>query len=242
MAGQAFGPAAPDAPPAFLAGRDPWNVWAMRDSIFDGPVASGFDALDGLQITLDVLGMSPTPIVSTIADIGSAGLSLYRRDTTGALISLGASVPFLGVPFEAIRLGRRGVHLADEVGDAFEYYLRQAETLNFSTPRNGAVFYSGLGNRALAEEFAAINGRMTLEMTQGGRWLDAENLFGPSSPLTQQQAYAVWARASQRFAEGTSGVAFGFVRGSRPTSISESIEYPALLRNGEVTNLITGGF
>lgn len=55
--------------------------------------------------------------------------------------------------------------------------------MDVSTARNSAVFYSGLGNRALAESFAAANGRTTLEMTRGGSWLDAQKLSVPKVPL-----------------------------------------------------------
>ncbi len=99
-------------------------------------------------------------------------------------------------------------------------YLRIVDGIDVSTPRNGAVFYSGRGNRELAEQFAAQNGRTTLEMTPGGRWLDQQELFGPNSPLTSDEALQVWSRLSQRFADEASGNAVGFVRGARAESIS----------------------
>jgi hypothetical protein len=50
----------------------------------------------------------------------------------------------------------------------------------------------------------------------------------------------VWSRLSQRFAEGASGTAFGFVDGARPGGIFSTVEYPALLENSKVTKVITG--
>jgi Flp pilus assembly pilin Flp len=121
-------------------------------------------------------------------------------------------------------------------------YMRRVETLDVGTPRNGAVFYSGRGQRLLAEEFAATNGRSTLEMTPGGRWLDERGLFGPNSPLTQEQATAVWSRLSERFAQEASGNAVGFVQGARPQGIFNKVEFPALLKNPNIKNVITRGY
>lgn len=119
--------------------------------------------------------------------------------------------------------------------------MRITETLDVSTARNGAVFYSGTGNRGLAETFAGANGRQTLEMTPGGRWLDNRKLFAPNSPLTPNEATAVWSRLSERFANGASGNAVGFVQGARG-GIFNTVEFPALQLNLDVTNVITGGF
>ncbi|WP_139943002.1 hypothetical protein [Fulvimonas soli] len=117
-----------------------------------------------------------------------------------------------------------------------------ARTLDVSTAENGAVFYSGPGNRALAEEFAYVNGRTTLEMTPGGQWLDSQGLFGPSSPLTPGQATTVWSTLSERFAASASGNAVGFVQGARAGSIFNTVEYPTLLGNQAIKNVITGGY
>ncbi len=103
------------------------------------------------------------------------------------------------------------------------------------------MFYSGPGNRALAEEFATTNGSTTLEMTPGGSWLDQQTLFGPNSPLTPEQALNVWSTLSQRYAASASGNVVGFVQGARPTGIFNTVEYPALLNNPSVTNVITNG-
>lgn len=120
-------------------------------------------------------------------------------------------------------------------------FLRLADNLDVSTARNGAVFYSGGGNRELAEAFARQNGRTTLEMTPGGQFLDDLQLFGPNSPLTPDQATQVWSRLSQRFAAEASGNATGFVRGARAEGIFNTVEFPALRTNPNVTNVITGG-
>jgi hypothetical protein len=78
--------------------------------------------------------------------------------------------------------------------EAFTYYKEMAEQLDVSTEKDQATFYSGPGNRKIAEEFAVINGKITLEMTSGGKYLDNMNLFAKGSPLTKAQA--PWVRAS----------------------------------------------
>ena len=85
------------------------------------------------------------------------------------------------------------------------------------------------------------NGKTTLEMTPGGRWLDEQQLFRPDSPLTTEQAIQIWGRLSQRYAEGASGNVVAFVDGSRPKAIFNTIEYPSLQKNPNVSNVITGG-
>lgn len=76
----------------------------------------------------------------------------------------------------------KGGKVADVGEAAFEYFMKKADELDVSTMRNSAVFYSGRGNRELAEVFAANNGKTTLEMTAGGKWLDDMKLFDSDSP------------------------------------------------------------
>ncbi len=130
---------------------------------------------------------------------------------------------------------------AEIQSEAFTDYLAQAETLDISTAENEAVFYSGQGNRALAEQFAEANGKFTLEKTSGGKWLDQQELFGPNSPLTGTQARVVWENLSQRFADNASGTSISFVNGAGPDSIFNTVEYPTLLNNPKILNVLTGG-
>ena len=95
--------------------------------------------------------------------------------------------------------------------------------------------------RSGAEAFATANGKTTLEMTPGGSWLDSQNLFERANGLSEGQADAIWSVLSQRYAEGASGTAVGFVEGARPSGIFTTVEYPALLANPNITNVITGG-
>ena len=123
--------------------------------------------------------------------------------------------------------------------DVFDYYMDLVETLDVSTEPNTATFYSGPGNRALAEEFAKVNGMVTLETTPGGAYLDELKLFEVGSPLTKEEATNVWARLSARYAQNASGNTYGFVNGSWSESIFNTVEYPEILKNPHVTNIFT---
>lgn len=117
--------------------------------------------------------------------------------------------------------------------------MDMVEELDVSTAPNTATFYSGQGNRALAEEFASANGKMTLEMTTGGQYLDNLKLFENGSSLTQEEAVNVWSRLSTRYAQNASGNTYGFVKGSWEGSIFNTVEYPTLNANANVTNIFT---
>lgn len=123
---------------------------------------------------------------------------------------------------------------------AFNYYKDLASRLDVSTAPNTAVFYSGPGNREVAEAFAKMNEKVTLEMTKGGKFLDDADLFNSeTSPLTASQARDVWAGLSERYAQQASGNTYGFVNGATPHSIFNTYEYPALQNNSNVTNVFT---
>lgn len=118
----------------------------------------------------------------------------------------------------------------------FDYYMGLANKLDVSTPRNGAVFYSGPGNRARATDFANQNGKFTLETTVGGRYLDSLNLY---DKLPKEQADMIWRRMSERYAQGATGNVYGFINGSNAGSIFNTVEYPTLLQNENITNIFT---
>ena len=75
-------------------------------------------------------------------------------------------------------------------------------------------------------------------MTYGGRILNNANLY---ETLPRAMADEIWKGASEKFAKGASGQVVGFVEGSRPDQFFESLEYPILKSNENVTNIITGG-
>lgn len=87
-------------------------------------------------------------------------------------------------------------------------------TLDFSTAKDGAVFWSG-GRMKDAQRWAINNGKTTLEQTKGGKYLDSLDLFNPKNGLTGSQAAEIWNIASKRFADGASGVAHAFSTGAK---------------------------
>ena len=125
---------------------------------------------------------------------------------------------------------------------AYNYYLNKVDSLDVATAPNSAVFYSGRGNRELAENFAITNNKQTLEMTNGGSWLDQQNLYKPyTSLVSKPQANQIWDNLSQKYAQEASGSVVGFVDGARSNSTFNRIEYPTLINNKNITNIITGG-
>ena len=78
-------------------------------------------------------------------------------------------------------------------------------------------------------------------MSSGGGWFHKQGLFGPKSQLSNEEATDIWTQLSQKFAQEASGNAIGFVNGARANGIFNLIEYPVLLANPKVINVITGG-
>ena len=120
---------------------------------------------------------------------------------------------------------------------ALDYYLDLADKLDVTTGISKSVFYSGAGNRKLAEQFAIAEDKMTLEMTPGGKFLDDLKLFEQGSPLKPEQATKVWSRLSRRYAEQAAGDVFCFVAGARPTGVFTTVELPELRKNRKVGNI-----
>lgn len=121
--------------------------------------------------------------------------------------------------------------------EAFAYYMGLVETLDVTTGVGKSVFYSGPGNRKLAEQFALSDDKTTLEMTSGGKYLDDLKLFEKGSPVTSEQATQIWKRLSQRYAEQAAGDVYCFVTGARPTGVFTTVELPALKLNRKVESI-----
>ena len=167
-----------------------------------------------------------------LANVDAIRESMGLWDAEGKLAEQGSNSPDDGWDVQ----GKEAFKSNEE---AYEYYLKVANELDVSTSFNTAVFYSGPGNRALAEAFARENNKTTLEITEGGKYLDALHLFSNESALTTEQAANVWKKLSERYAQGASGNAYGFVKGSRDGSIFNTVEYPALKSNPDITNIFT---
>lgn len=68
---------------------------------------------------------------------------------------------------QQLLLSVEDIHLSsnpDEIYDQLKFLI--LTVLDFSTPKDCAVFWSG-ANRTYAEEYARSSGRKTLEMTPG---------------------------------------------------------------------------
>jgi hypothetical protein len=145
----------------------------------------------------------------------------------------------------------------DEGGDepkTLDWYKEQARTRDYSTDRDQAVFYSGKDpvwennpfpksekgkSRDIAERYAEITGKTTLEMTPGGDWLDKQNLY-EKFPDNKKQVNEVWAIASERFAQGVSGEVVTFSSSFRPDStdgIWAKTEKKQLENSSDVTKI-----
>lgn len=138
-----------------------------------------------------------------------------------------------GVTEQRGPLVRFAESLAAEGGtSAFDGLMGQVRAADFSTPRNGAVFWTGYsqGNQAAAMSWAEANGKFTIEMTPGGKWLNSLNLYGPNSTVSATEANALWNTASERFASGASGNINAFTRGTtfNPNSAFYNTELPIL--------------
>ena len=133
----------------------------------------------------------------------------------------------------------QGVGDATEGAGDYSSLAEKARNVDVSTSAHQAVYYSGKGNRARAEAFAELNGKTTLEMTPGGKYFDSLKLFEDGSPVTKDQAYEIWKILSERYAKSASGNVYGFVKGSFPESIFNTVEYHALQKNPYITNIFT---
>jgi hypothetical protein len=99
------------------------------------------------------------------------------------------------------------------------------ENADVSTDPDKAMFYSGPGNRARALSYASEHGLQPIDLTPGGQWLESENAY---DSLPTDEADALWARLSERYAEQASGEVNIFVRGANPQRIWATVEQPTI--------------
>ena len=171
---------------------------------------------NAVDVILDAAGLGAGPLISGMA------LKTTKKFAIEGIQSLNK----VDNVVDAAKVAKK----ADKAKD-FAYYMKKAETLDIKTSANKAVFYSGHGNKELAEAFAKKTGKTTLEMTSGGKWLEGEKLY---DILTKDEAKTVWGRLSQRYAEAASGGVTIFKKGAPSSGIFNLIEDPALMRNPDV--------
>lgn len=121
-----------------------------------------------------------------------------------------------------------------------ENVLRLTDELGLETSKNQLILWSGLGRGnagiKLSQEFARANGRVTLEMTKGGSWLNEMDLFGPNSPFTFKEAIKIWEGVSTKMVQQSSGQVRSVIGQVRPTSIYRA-EQSEILMNTKITGL-----
>lgn len=108
---------------------------------------------------------------------------------------------------------------------------------DFSTPLDHAVFWTGYaeGNKERALQYAVKRGKMVLESTPGGKWLEKHNLYDSTSFYNETDADSLWYHVSEKYVKGAKGHVVAFTtRAKNPNSIYQSKEKPYLLKNSEV--------
>ena len=109
--------------------------------------------------------------------------------------------------------------------------LAHIETLEFNTPRDEALFYSGRyqdkSNHERALEYLGQNpNAVAVDKTPGGEFLLSQgDLYAELGP---QLADAVWMKASQMYAKNASGKVTLFVQGASPERVFYKVEKPIL--------------
>lgn len=103
----------------------------------------------------------------------------------------------------------------DQLFEDLEWIVKMQ--LDFDTIEDKTVFWSG-ANRPYALDFAIELGMKTLEMTDGGRYLDRLDLFNvkntyPKNPLPDGCANRLWDLASTKFVKQARGKVYSFSLG-----------------------------
>ena len=123
------------------------------------------------------------------------------------------------------------IKLFDKLGDSFKAVDRVADAA-----RQTKVFWSG-GETAhdAARAWAEVNNGVTLEMTALGR-----NTAKLTAGMGRAEGLSHWTAASREFAAGARGNIHVFqgAKGIRINSIWATTEYPTLMNNDDVTDMI----
>ena len=118
--------------------------------------------------------------------------------------------------------------------------VQKVNQLGLKTPRDQLLLWSALGRSnsgvVLSQEYAALNGGMTLEMTQGGKWLDQMDLFGANSPFTRAESRQIWEKVSTNMIQQASGQVRSLIGTVHPSSIYRA-EQMELLMNKDILGL-----
>ena len=199
------------------------------------PEAIGAMALAGLgaagAVDLAAMGMLPEMMGAVE---GAAGVAV-RGVVGGVLARTGLRV---------VRDGEEGVMQAATkhplTGLSPRNVVRLADEIGLGTSRDQLILWSGIGKDnmgvTLSQEFARANGGLTLEMTQGGKWLDKMDLFGVNSPFSKNEALQIWDNVSTKMIQQASGQVRAVIGQVRPESIYRA-EQAEIFMNNKITGL-----
>ncbi|HEX8255115.1 MAG TPA: RHS repeat-associated core domain-containing protein [Thermoanaerobaculia bacterium] len=183
-----------------------------------------------------------------------AGRTAYRSSVLSSQLgSVGAGVVNVSAAQSAARarvLANLAKSRAARQASHFDDYARfdnlydLAGKVDVATDPGQAVFYSGRFplNRNMATNFAETTGRRTIEMTPGGGYFDALDLYGRGKWASSTRADAIWIRLSERFAGGASGKVNAFTFGASPLGVFNTVEFPILRTSGRIRSITYRGF
>lgn len=200
-------------------------------AISNGEYKEGALRIGAGLLSFEGAGLGPTAAYRSSLSLFNTSRDLYSTTRT----ALTASRDWNYGVMERAMLNGNGLEraaFAEMTVPTFgELNYMAKNTLDFSTQRNGALFWSTEKNMDRAQFIGNLTGKTTLEQTTGGRYLDSLNLFS----INGNQAAAVFDAASARFAAGASGnvnaITFGATRfGPYGERTWWSIEQP-ILRN-----------
>jgi RHS repeat-associated protein len=224
---------------------------SAEDAVSQGSfIGSGLQGEFSLSQNLKVAGTGAA-IGGTSAGVGHVAASRRVRHTQEVEIQEGSQYPGTEIT-ESVpnSLAPKVTAASDDLlpilnrdfipnGTIVELITQEANRRGFTTARNQAIFWSGLGRDGAAKlkPFVRVYGGTPVELTPGGAYLHDLALFGPDSPVTISEAMQIWANASRQFARGASGQVRTVIGPVKPSSIYRTVELPELRMNPNVIGI-----
>lgn len=149
-------------------------------------------------------------------------------DTTASVLDVGLTIATGGAS-----LLTKQTTLAKQL--RYQYYNWGTRLKPIPSEYGKSVFYSSAStlkeNKQLAEAYATVTGKYTLEMTDAGKWLSNKKIY---NKLPREYADKLWGKLSSRYAESAKGPVYAFVHGAKEEKIYYSIERGILAENKNV--------
>ncbi|HEX8474592.1 MAG TPA: hypothetical protein VF666_11205 [Pyrinomonadaceae bacterium] len=105
---------------------------------------------------------------------------------------------------------------------------------SFAPDKDKALFYSGRGNKSLAQEAVRRDGLQTIEATEGGKRLDTP---GRHPFYGKEAAIELWDEASRKFARAAEGKITTCVAGAPTEGTFRRVELKEILNNPKITEI-----